>query len=61
VALGIWPAAGAIVLIVFLIGATELFHNFLLFKGEARLPHFYFTLVNIALVGYCLMVIGLAG
>jgi len=60
VTFGILPAWGAALLILFLIGATELFHNFLLFQGEARLPHFYFTLVNIALCGYCLMVIGLA-
>ena len=60
VTLGISPAWGAALLIVFLIGATELFHNFLLFKGEARLPHFYFTLVNIALGGYCLTIVGLA-
>ena len=60
VLLGLWPAWGALILIVFLVAATELFHNFLLFKGEARLPHFYFTLVNIALVGYCLMVIGIS-
>lgn len=57
---GILPAWGAALLILFLIGATLLFHNFLLFKGEARGPHLYFTLVNCALAGYCLMVIGLA-
>lgn len=55
---GFWPVWGAIALIVFLIAATALFHNFLLFTGEERLPHLYFTLVNCALVGYCLMVIG---
>jgi len=60
VTFGIFPAWGAGLLVLFLIGATELFHNFLLFSGEARLPHFYFTLVNIALGGYCLMVIGLS-
>ncbi|WP_018184847.1 DoxX family protein [Kaistia granuli] len=60
VALGIWPAWGAALLILFLIGATTLFHNFLLFQGEARKPHLYFTLVNCALAGYCLMVIGLS-
>jgi putative oxidoreductase len=60
VALGIFPAWGAVALILFLIGATELFHNFLLFEGEARLPHLYFTLVNIALCGYCLVIIGLS-
>lgn len=60
VTLGIFTAWGAALLILFLIGATSLFHNFLLFKGEARLPHLYFTLVNCALAGYCLMVIGTA-
>lgn len=60
VALGIFPVWGAALLILFLVGATALFHNFLIFKGEARLPHLYFTLVNCALAGYCLMVIGLA-
>ena len=60
VTFGVFPAWGAALLILFLIGATELFHNFLLFKGEARLPHFYFTLVNLALCGYCLLVIGIS-
>jgi putative oxidoreductase len=55
---GVWPVWGAGLLIVFLIGATALFHNFLMFKGEERQPHLYFTLVNCALVGYCLLVIG---
>jgi putative oxidoreductase len=55
---GIWPVWGAAALIAFLIAATALFHNFLLFTGEERLPHLYFTLVNCALVGYCLMVMG---
>jgi putative oxidoreductase len=56
--LGIGAQWGAAVLILFLIAATALFHNFLLFKGEERQPHLYFTLVNCALAGYCLMVIG---
>ena len=59
VTFGIFPQWGAALLIAFLVSATALFHNFLLFKGEARQPHLYFTLVNCALVGYCLMVIGL--
>jgi putative oxidoreductase len=57
---GIYPAWGAAALIVFLICATALFHNALMFEGEARQPHIYFTLVNIALSGYCLMIIGLS-
>jgi len=60
VTFGILTAWGAALLILFLIGATALFHNPLMFRGEARLPHLYFMLVNCALVGYCLMVIGLA-
>ena len=60
VMLGIYPAWGAALLILFLICATKLFHNFLMFEGEARQPHIYFTLVNIALSGYCLMIIGLS-
>ena len=59
VTLGIFPQWGAALLIAFLVSATALFHNFLLFKGEARQPHLYFTLVNCALVGYCLMVMGI--
>ncbi|MDR3470814.1 MAG: DoxX family protein [Devosia sp.] len=60
VMLGVFTAWGAAAIIVFLVGATELFHNFLLFKGKERDPHLYFTLVNIALCGYCLLVIGTA-
>lgn len=60
VTFAVLPAWGAALLVAFLVGATELYHNFLLFTGEARLPHFYFTLVNIALCGYCLLVIGLS-
>ena len=59
VAFGIYPQRGAALLILFLVSATALFHNFLRFEGEARQPHLYFTLVNCALVGYCLMVMGL--
>ena len=57
---GIATAWGAALLIVFLILATALYHNFLKFEGEARPPHLYLTLVNSALVGYCLMVIGIS-
>jgi putative oxidoreductase len=60
VAFGLYPVWGASALIVFLILATTLFHNVLLFKGDALQPHLYFTLVNCTLVGHCLMVIGLS-
>ena len=57
---GILMIWGAALLILFLICATALFHNFLIFRGEERQPHIYFTLVNCALVGYCLLAIGAA-
>jgi putative oxidoreductase len=57
---GFWTIWGALVLIAFLVVATELFHNFLMFSGKERDPHLYLTLVNATLVGFCLMVIGLA-
>lgn len=60
VTLGLWPAWGAALLILFLIVATALFHNPLMFSGKDREPHTYFTLVNAALAGYGLMVIGLS-
>jgi putative oxidoreductase len=55
---GVMAAWGAALLILFLVVATALFHNFLAFQGEARVPHLYLTLVNTALVGYCLTIIG---
>ncbi|MEO8668355.1 MAG: DoxX family protein [Bauldia sp.] len=54
VTFGVLTVWGAALLIVFLVAATSLFHNFLMFRGEERQPHIYFTLVNCALVGYCL-------
>jgi putative oxidoreductase len=44
-------------LIVFLIAATPLYHNLLLFQGKDRDPHLYLTLVNITLCGGLLLVI----
>jgi putative oxidoreductase len=60
VLLGIWPVFGAVALIVFLVPATALFHNFLRFEGKERDPHLYLTLVNTTLVGGFLMVIATA-
>lgn len=60
VVLGIYAAWGAALLILFLIGATALFHNFALYKGDERGTHLYFTLVNCTLAGFCLMIIGLS-
>ena len=60
VMLGLWPALGAIALILFLIAATALFHNFLRFQGNERDPHLYFALVNTALCGAFLLVIAIS-
>ena len=54
---GLWTVVGALVLIVFLIAATPLYHNLFMFQGKERDPHLYLTLVNITLCGGLLMVI----
>ncbi len=53
----LWVAAGALILIVFLVAATPLYHNPFMFNGKERDPHLYLTLVNITLCGGLLMVI----
>ena len=53
----LWAAAGALLLIVFLIAATPLYHNLFMFQGKERDPHLYLTLVNITLCGGLLLVI----
>ena len=58
--LGLWTVIGALALIAFLIPATALFHNILMFKGKDRDPHLYLTLVNTTLIGGLLLVIGTA-
>ena len=58
--LGLWTVIGALALIAFLIPATSLFHNIMMFRGKERDPHLYLTLVNTTLVGGLLLVIGTA-
>lgn len=48
----------SIALIVFLLVATPLFHNPLMFKPEERGLHIYLDLVNIAFIGFLLQIIG---
>jgi putative oxidoreductase len=60
VAFGLWPMWGALALIVFLIAATSLYHNALMFTGKEREPHIYFFTVNLALAGAFLLVIALS-
>ena len=51
------PLPAALVLIVFLVAATPLYHNLFMFQGKERDPHLYLTLVNITLCGGLLLVI----
>lgn len=55
--LGVWTGLGVLMLVVFLVAATALFHNLFLFAGTERDPHLYFTLVNITLAGGLLLVL----
>lgn len=57
--LGIFPAWGAAALIGFLVLATALYHNALLFKPPERDNHVYLVTVNVALIGAMLVIIAL--
>lgn len=59
--LGVWTVPAALALIVFLVPATSLYHNFFLFSGKERDPHLYLTLVNITLAAGLLLVVAGAG
>ena len=57
---GIWIVPAAILLIVFLVLATPIYHNPFMFQGKERDRHLYLTLVNITLAGGLLMVMAQA-
>ena len=60
VALGIFPAIGAIALIAFTVAANVLYHNFWAFSGDERTPHFNSVMANLAIIGGFLLVIALS-
>lgn len=60
VAFGLWPFWGALALICFIIPATVLYHNFLMFSGAEQGPHIYSFTANLALIGAFLLVIALS-
>ena len=60
VALGIFPAIGAIGLILFTIAANYLYHNFTLYQGEERMSHLGSVLTNLGLIGGFLIVIAIS-
>jgi putative oxidoreductase len=57
VAFGIFPAIGAVGLILFTIVANYLYHNFTQFQGEERKSHLASVLVNLGIIGGLLLVI----
>ena len=57
---GLFAAAGALILIVFLYVAAYLFHAFWEFQGESQVPHVNAWIMNTALAGAFLMVIALS-
>jgi putative oxidoreductase len=60
VALGIFPAIGAIALILFTIVANALYHNFLQFTGDERMTHLSSVMANLAIIGGFLLVIAVS-
>ena len=54
-AVGLFPALGGLMMIVFLIVATVLFHPAWLYPAEERGPHTVAVLMNTSLVGAFLM------
>jgi putative oxidoreductase len=55
VAIGPFGLIGGVLLIVFLVFATVLFHNFWDYKGADRTTHFNATIMNLGLVGAFLL------
>ena len=59
VALRVFPAVGAVGLIVFTIAANALYHNFTLFQGDERTSHLNSVLTNLGIIGALLLVIAI--
>ena len=60
VALGLWPAIGALALAIFTLGATLLYHNFWVMQGEERASHLNSFVSNFALIGAFLIIIAIS-
>jgi len=56
VALGVFPAIGAIGLILFTIAANALYHDFWSYTGDERQKHLTSVLTNAAVIGGLLLV-----
>ena len=59
VALGIFPAIGAVGLIVFTIAANALYHDFWSYSGAERVTHYNSVVTNAAIVGAFMLVIAI--
>ena len=57
VALGLFPALGALALAVFTLAATILYHDFWAMQGDERASHLNSFVSNLALIGAFLIVI----
>jgi len=53
---GYWILPAVVVLIVFLVVATPLYHNMFMYAGPERDRHFYMILVNFSLAAALLLV-----
>ena len=60
-AIGLWSAFASAGLIVFVILATLLFHNFWAYEGAEKTPHINAFIVNTALIGAFLLMLAVAG
>lgn len=55
---GFYAAVGAILLLLFLVPTTFIFHNFWIYKGQDRTIHMTNFLKNLSMIGGLLLVIG---
>jgi putative oxidoreductase len=60
VAVGVFPALGALGLIGFTIAANVLYHNFWAYSGAERTTHYNSVVTNLAIIGGLLLVIALS-
>jgi putative oxidoreductase len=60
VVLGLWPAVGATILIVFTVIAVALYHDFWKYTGEERIKHINYVLNACAFAGGLVAILALS-
>jgi putative oxidoreductase len=60
VVLGLWPAVGATILIVFTVIAVALYHDFWKYTGEERIKHVNYVLNACAFTGGLVAILALS-